>query len=142
MAEVEYRLGDYTSAVEHAHRALARKPEDEEPHRILFAAYEASGKRREASASLEAYVAKHPLGRAGAYRRLATEFYNEGRIDAGRRFLEEAIRAGPTRPEEHALIAVMLAVADDKQSDLLFVGGDFNNQPISAFEQAKPELEK
>ena len=26
---------------------------------------------------------------------------------------------------------VMLAVAEDKQNDLLFVGGDFNNQPFS-----------
>ena len=37
---------------------------------------------------------------------------------------------------------VMLAVAEDKQNDLLFVGGDFNNQPFSAFERAKPEPEK
>ena len=37
---------------------------------------------------------------------------------------------------------VMLAVAKDKQNDLLFVGGDFNNQPFSAFERAKTEPEK
>jgi len=34
---------------------------------------------------------------------------------------------------------VMLAVAKDKQNDLLFVGGDFNNQPFSAFERVKSE---
>ena len=34
---------------------------------------------------------------------------------------------------------VMLAVAKDRINDLLFVGGDFNNQPFSAFER---ELEK
>ena len=37
---------------------------------------------------------------------------------------------------------VMLAVAENKQDDLLFVGGDFNNQPFSAFERAKVESTK
>jgi len=37
---------------------------------------------------------------------------------------------------------VMLAVADDTQNDLLFVGGDFNNQPFSAFERMKVESTK
>ena len=37
---------------------------------------------------------------------------------------------------------VMLAVAKDKQNDLLFVGGDFNNQPFSAFERVKTEPPK
>ena len=31
---------------------------------------------------------------------------------------------------------VMLAVAKDRENDLLFIGGDFNNQPFSAFERA------
>ncbi len=31
---------------------------------------------------------------------------------------------------------VMLAVADPKQNDLLFLGGDFNNQPFLAYERA------
>jgi len=30
---------------------------------------------------------------------------------------------------------VMLAVAKDKPNDLLFVGGDFNNQPFAAYER-------
>jgi hypothetical protein len=30
---------------------------------------------------------------------------------------------------------VMLAVAKDKPNDLLFVGGDFNNQPFTAYER-------
>ncbi len=30
---------------------------------------------------------------------------------------------------------LMIAVASDTQDDLLFVGGDFNNQPFSAFER-------
>ncbi len=34
---------------------------------------------------------------------------------------------------------VMLVVAEDQQNDLLFVGGDFNNQPFSAFERVKRE---
>lgn len=37
---------------------------------------------------------------------------------------------------------VMLAVAQKKQNDLLFVGGDFNNQAFSAFERIKTEPEK
>jgi hypothetical protein len=37
---------------------------------------------------------------------------------------------------------VMLTVAKDKQHDLLFVGGDFNNQPFSAFERVKAEPKK
>lgn len=32
---------------------------------------------------------------------------------------------------------VMLAVAKDKQSDLLFIGGDFNNQPFTGYERVK-----
>jgi hypothetical protein len=32
---------------------------------------------------------------------------------------------------------VMLAVAKDKQKDLLFIGGDFNNQPFVAFERVE-----
>jgi hypothetical protein len=32
---------------------------------------------------------------------------------------------------------VMLAVAEDQQNDLLFVGGDFNNQPFSAYRRVK-----
>ena len=32
---------------------------------------------------------------------------------------------------------VMLAVAKDKKNDLLFIGGDFNNQPFSAFGRKK-----
>lgn len=31
---------------------------------------------------------------------------------------------------------VMLAVAKDRANDLLFVGGDFNNQPFTAYERA------
>ena len=30
---------------------------------------------------------------------------------------------------------VMLAVAKDKENDLLFVGGDFNNQPFTAYQR-------
>ena len=37
---------------------------------------------------------------------------------------------------------VMLTVAKDKQNDLLFVGGDFNNEPFKAFERAKTEAKK
>lgn len=37
---------------------------------------------------------------------------------------------------------VMLAVAKDKQDDLLFVGGDFNNQPFSAFERSLKRQKK
>jgi len=32
---------------------------------------------------------------------------------------------------------LMLAVAKDKQKDLLFIGGDFNNQPFVAFERVE-----
>ncbi|MBM80219.1 MAG: hypothetical protein CMJ78_06450 [Planctomycetaceae bacterium] len=32
---------------------------------------------------------------------------------------------------------VMLTVAKDSPNDLLFIGGDFNNQPFSAFERVK-----
>jgi hypothetical protein len=31
---------------------------------------------------------------------------------------------------------VMLAVAKDTQNDLLFIGGDFNNQPFTAYERS------
>ena len=34
---------------------------------------------------------------------------------------------------------VMLAVAKQTQDDLLFIGGDFNNQPFSALRRAKAE---
>lgn len=34
---------------------------------------------------------------------------------------------------------VMLAVARNKQNDLLFIGGDFNNQPFSAYEREKED---
>ena len=34
---------------------------------------------------------------------------------------------------------VMLAVARDRQKDLLFIGGDFNNQPFSALERKQDE---
>ena len=34
---------------------------------------------------------------------------------------------------------VMLAVGKDKQDDLLFVGGDFNNQPFSAYRRVKAD---
>ncbi|MDP6380276.1 MAG: hypothetical protein QF662_02925 [Phycisphaerae bacterium] len=41
---------------------------------------------------------------------------------------------------------LMLAVAKDKAKDLLFIGGDFNNQPFSAFERVpdnpKPDRPK
>jgi len=32
---------------------------------------------------------------------------------------------------------VMLAVSKEKGNDLLFIGGDFNNQPFSAFERSR-----
>jgi hypothetical protein len=32
---------------------------------------------------------------------------------------------------------VMLAVAHEKKNDLLFIGGDFNNQPFTAYSRAK-----
>jgi hypothetical protein len=32
---------------------------------------------------------------------------------------------------------VVLAVAKDKPSDLLFIGGDFNNQPFTAYERSE-----
>lgn len=32
---------------------------------------------------------------------------------------------------------VMLAVATENDNDLLFIGGDFNNQPFSAYQRAK-----
>ena len=31
---------------------------------------------------------------------------------------------------------VMLTVAKDKKNDLLFIGGDFNNQPFLAFQRS------
>ena len=34
---------------------------------------------------------------------------------------------------------VMLAPAKDRAKDLLLTGGDFNNQPFSAFERARGE---
>jgi hypothetical protein len=34
---------------------------------------------------------------------------------------------------------VMLAVAKDKPSDLLFIGGDFNNQPFTAYERSETD---
>lgn len=37
---------------------------------------------------------------------------------------------------------VMLAVARDRQNDLLFIGGDFNNQPFSAYTRVKVEQKK
>ena len=37
---------------------------------------------------------------------------------------------------------VMLAVAKDNQNDLLFVGGDFNNQAFSAYARIKIESDK
>lgn len=37
---------------------------------------------------------------------------------------------------------VMLAVAEDEKGDLLFVGGDFNNQPFSAFERVEVDATK
>jgi hypothetical protein len=36
---------------------------------------------------------------------------------------------------------VMLAVAKDRINDLLFIGGDFNNQPFSAFERETEQTE-
>lgn len=37
---------------------------------------------------------------------------------------------------------VVIVPAKDQQNDLLFVGGDFNNQPFSAFERTKSEPKK
>jgi hypothetical protein len=37
---------------------------------------------------------------------------------------------------------VMLAVAREPQDDLLFIGGDFNNQPFSAYTRLKPAKKK
>lgn len=37
---------------------------------------------------------------------------------------------------------VMLAVAKDRQDDLLFIGGDFNNQSFSALERTKARPDK
>lgn len=34
---------------------------------------------------------------------------------------------------------VMLAVGKDKQGDLLFIGGDFNNQPFAAYRRVKAD---
>lgn len=34
---------------------------------------------------------------------------------------------------------VMLAAGKDKQDDLLFIGGDFNNQPFSAYRRVKTD---
>lgn len=37
---------------------------------------------------------------------------------------------------------VMLAVARERQNDLLFIGGDFNNQPFSAYARVTVEKKK
>jgi len=37
---------------------------------------------------------------------------------------------------------VMLAVGRERQNDLLFIGGDFNNQPFSAYTRVKVERKK
>jgi hypothetical protein len=37
---------------------------------------------------------------------------------------------------------VMLAVAKESANDLLFIGGDFNNQPFSAYERQPQASEK
>jgi hypothetical protein len=34
---------------------------------------------------------------------------------------------------------IMLAPARETENDLLFIGGDFNNQPFSAYARAKAE---
>ena len=47
-------------------------------------------------------------------------------------------REGDGQPMGNAeSLNVMLAQAKDKANDLLFVGGDFNNQPFRAFERVK-----
>lgn len=37
---------------------------------------------------------------------------------------------------------IMLAVAEEKQNDLMFLGGDFNNQPFNAYERVKEDGNK
>jgi hypothetical protein len=49
--------------------------------------------------------------------------------------------------EEHPMgdvesFIVMMAIAEDEQDDLLFIGGDFNNQPFSAFTRAVDAYEE
>lgn len=37
---------------------------------------------------------------------------------------------------------VMMAIAEDKENDVVFIGGDFNNQPFTAFGRAKANYEQ
>jgi tetratricopeptide (TPR) repeat protein len=109
LVEAEYALGNYASAAAHARRAVADWPEDRQPYRALFAAYDAMGEQSRAEDALEVYVARHPDGRAAAYLSVAEAFWKDENPEKGRAFLERAIRAGTRRPDDHALIGALLA---------------------------------
>ena len=108
LAEAEYHLGHYASAVASARRALAIKPEGDDVYRLLYTIYDAMGDKAQADASLAAYAARQGFSPAAAYLSLAQEFWRQGKPDKGRMCLEWAIRAKPRRAEDHALIGVLL----------------------------------
>jgi tetratricopeptide (TPR) repeat protein len=74
MAEVEYQLGNYDSAIAHVRRLVALNPIEPEPYGLLFNIYDAMGEEAKAEASFQDYVARHPEGPAAAYLQLAEQF--------------------------------------------------------------------
>jgi len=107
LSEVECRLGNYAAAVAQARRAAAMKPEESEPYRALYLAYDGLGERAEAEAALNLYLARFMEGPAAARLDLAEEFFNQGRTDKGREFLESAVDAGLKRADDHMAAGVL-----------------------------------
>jgi len=107
LSEAEYRLGNYASAGAQAQRAAAMKPEGSQAYRALYLACNALGEKAEAEGALELYLANHVKGPAAACLDLAEEFFDQGRTDKGRKFLEAAVDAGPKGADAHMVVGLL-----------------------------------
>jgi tetratricopeptide (TPR) repeat protein len=106
LAEVELELEDYEATVRYAREALARKPDAYEMYRVLFFAYDATGRGEEAEQALRAYVLWSFAEPAEAYVRLARECERRGWDDRMARLLEAAVAADPNRVEARVGLGV------------------------------------
>jgi len=107
--EIEHATGKYASAVAYAQKLAAMKPEDGDPHRMLFVNYDAMGEHARAEACLSVYVAREREGPAAAYLSIAEDFWEDEKPDKAWAFLERAILADSQRAEDHVRIGYQLA---------------------------------
>ncbi len=109
LAGVYLEDGDHDAAIASAQRLVELDPRNTRGHRVLYEAYKAKGKTKEAEAALEALSALDTGGSAALVFNEAVDAYNVGDVATAKVRFEEALAADPElKPALSALATIYI----------------------------------